>query len=63
MGLEELRVKSSGPGRGAGTALIHFWRGRHLGPETRRQVCGRGPAGLMLVKFINTAMGRQIHMI
>lgn len=34
---------SCGPGRGAGTAQIHFWRGRHLGPET--SIPGRSVGG------------------
>lgn len=51
-GLKKQRVQVvGGPGRGAGTAQTHFWRGRHMEPETfipGRSVGGAG--GLMLVR-------------
>lgn len=51
-------------GRGSGTAQIHFWRGRYLGPET--SIPGRSVGDgwvLMLAKFIHTATGRQIQLV
>lgn len=43
-------TNGGGPGRGAGMAQIHFWRGRHMGPETFIPGRSVGGAGGLLVR-------------